>query len=479
MASWWIGVVLLCGSTLGCDKVLGLHDRDGTSATVTGTFLLRSIENDGAGSPQVIESAFALSEIRATARLDDGSTPEVALRDDGSFSFVMPTAGQTYTLTFRTPYATSTYQLANEHVDLVERLAGRRDRAAVPPGTRLAPSLTNRPGAPAIVIEVLTSTGLWTLTAIQAGPIDLDWTRAGSMSGPIGLLDGDDVRYVAYSSASSSAGSYLTLAYAATMPDVSMLAGQTTAVSSVAVPVVKDRCVHLVAEGMTESQRLVAAAPRASPSSNLAWGVYAVPDNDFALALGFPFPIAYPNVGGPPPNVDVTIPFANPFPGHSNVAIMRLSALHGIGSLYLVSESGLIAQIPEGCASPVVLPSGTVQLPMNIAVNGTVLAVDDQPVDIVDRGADLSITWTPTSGRADFWIVTLFEVGGSNALVQRSLIVTTTTAAAFEPDLFVANQRYAVEVRAVLGFPNAASGDFRTSALPQGTTAVQVTFKLP
>jgi hypothetical protein len=73
----------------------------------------------------------------------------------------------------------------------------------------------------------------------------------------------------------------------------------------------------------------------------------------------------------------------------------------------------------------------------------------------------VTLSWTTTGERADYFIVNLFPVSlGLDALAGS--YVTPLPTLTLDPAVLARGQAYTVQITAVRGVPNAGAGDFRT-----------------
>jgi hypothetical protein len=453
-----------CLSASACDTIFGL-EREGSS--VTGTYLARTLHNDASGAPLVEDVPLPAADVSIEVRFEDGSERDVPIDDAGKFVFDPP-PGSVYTLTVRTG-VTSVYQSRARELALVERHPGRLGRVDAPPGTRLALTIQNR--AAVANAEHVATTGVWSHTAVlAAAPIDVDWSAVQTATGaPAGLLNDDDVWYLSYTSATTPFA-HQRLIQSARIPNVTTAPATKTMVDGVAVTHALSQCARVFSKIKSETTRLQALAPTFQWTNGTGWNLTAMPDPDHAVQHGFV--IGYEGAPTIVDDLDRSIMYTNPFPGHAMVAFMEINGFRSTGSVNLPSDARVVDRVPEDCGTPLVL-DGTGALPLAITLSGVRLTGDAQQVDI-DRRSDAQITWTPTEGNADFWQVTLTELVSTTA-TPRISVITTEPRLLLDPDLLVANRTYALQIRTSFGTPGAADGDFVTGVLPRGSTGVYST----
>ena len=227
---------------------------------------------------------------------------------------------------------------------------------------------------------------------------------------------------------------------------------------------------------------LMGLAPQ-QPGRLTAWQILAVPtlQNSDGQEIVVP-PKGHPLVLFPSIPKTVTlcadsngtsVAFANPFP--RTIPVMRTNA----GVLYAFTTPGAINDLrhlaflgsgieaytrANATAFPE-MPDGA--LPRNITVNGTAV-VPEQP-RIVPY-ADLQLTWTKSSSeRVDDWVIHIRRLYTDAAQFSKSEIVATLRTVATSitvPVEFVPPGDYVLSVEARLGYPGAATQDYRRRDYP-------------
>lgn len=464
----------------GCDFAFGLDEvsppsiEDATRPRVTGRLWERYVTNDSAGSPMVLERVYEPGSIGIGVTLDDGSTPEVAYRPDGTFEFERADAAQPYRLVLGIAGSQIEYQL--DVPDLaIERFAAGRPS----PAPQVSSSLQFEYKAleAGLVGAQLASTGVFmNLTTTQYGPaVTIDWKTA-NVTGAArpGLLDASegDRMYVLeghYDSTTRPGLNYGSISGASSAA-ITQIPARTTVLPA-PVPVTRNTCAHLVTPNATELQRITAAVPKRNyVYLGGDWYIFAVPSNELGTTAAVS--IAY---AGEVTALDSdnTIPFYEPFPGWGLLA--EAGSLAGIDTpipgsttplrLYnAVRRYRTLGHGPIDCSQAPLALTSTVAIPDGIALDGKALDADDEPVVLGD--GDVELTWQLASpGAADVTTASLYEIVGSAdaaALVGKRSVVVTGTRAVFERSLFASGKRYIVAVTISVGRPNAASGDFAT-----------------
>jgi hypothetical protein len=479
----------------GCDAVFGLTPLTPpppdapTDAVdplkVVGRYHVQHTINQADFTPALVDDAFPSSQMTAICVLDDGSMPAVAYHDDGTFSFPLAAAGQSYRLTFDTPLGATEYQSASNHLELVNRFPGRLFPTPVTLPTSIHVNLGPAPGT-----IYMTSTGVWTDTYSgysDTATFDFDWQTANPPSWR-GLLRADlyDRLYVVdHANYGTAAMAYSAIsgygAYSITQTDGTAATISTPPVATL----MHDRCTHLLALRGELFNRLQAAQPGFGTPADV-WAILAVPalelDNNGGLAVA---------VGGEttptPTDLDVSVTYVDPFVGTRVVAaidvnIRRNIQLPGTASPYTVYGGGRTLQkIPTTTCTTRVIVQSTVGIAALPTLAGTQLDTDNKSITLA--ASDPVVTWTlAVDGPVDYATVLVFEVvnnaGATDLLLQRR-VVTAERSAVFARSLFVSGHTYLIMIQDTLGAPNAAAGDFYTASYPHaGMQTVSYTFKV-
>lgn len=462
-----------CGGHHGSSPDSGGDGPPGPAMTVTARELLRDVRsNDATHVPVTADQPMPGLAVQL---LDDaGTASDVAVGSDGTFSF-QAAPGAPYRLAVQSEIQLQPveYLLDASALDLAPTLVGHYPRAIAPPGTTLT---ANVAAAPATGLAVIASIGLWTQIVRSTGTngaFTVDWSQAGSVSGPMGLLDASAFDR-AYWTNLDGVGSYYATT-AACSEDFTMVAGTDNTLSCTAAAVPFDRCTHVVAHADAETMRLAAAAPTSYAAPFWRWVLFAVP----APALG---PIGgltlayYTYTSG---DLDLPVTFGNPFPGHDVSLAMqhfrsRTIALPGAAELTIYASTQHFVR-PAGDCTTASETSGSIAIPTTPVLDGVTLA-DDGVELALDRTAQHVVTWDVASpGSTDYWAVRLYTVAApanQTTLALARSWITEHHAVTIDPGVFVKGATYLIEIDAVTGYPGAAHGDFRTTSYPAATYAV-------
>jgi hypothetical protein len=449
---------------------------------ITGRELVRQIANDVQHLPQVTDVPRHM--VAMTAIAPDNTATPVAVGSDGSFAFTSASPDVRLAVV-RDGAPPVEYQVRATHLDLGEALAGRYDRVAPGAGTSLAVTTTGSIAGGAVV----DTTGLWTQTAQPQGTssasFTLDWTKATSLSGPIGLVDSsaNDQAFVAFFN--GVAGGYIAVNEACPATELTMMDAMPNQLSCASAALPLDRCVQAAIGDADEYQRLAAALPAtlAYTGGGALWYVAAVP----APQLG-PVGALWLAFGGtqspPTTNLSQAISFANPFPGHTPVlawTVYRARTLLLPGTTTgapLTASTTYIVAPTASCPTPTAV-TGNAAIAAPPALDG--LALDhDGLTAALDRSQPHAITWDlAAAGAVDTWMVNLYRVTATGTQTQAALersYVTTERSVAIDPADLAAGQTYVIELDAFQAYPNAAAGDFRTLGFPAAPYAESSTW---
>ena len=444
--------LLICATFLGgCDIVFSVDEvaePAGHPVAVTGVLRRRLIENDASDVPHLSPLSSPTMAV-ADVAFADGSKQELVLGPEGEIAFTWPDDAQPYSITIRSPLSdVVTYQLMSPRLQLVERVAGRGDRAPVTPNTLVHLTFPSDPAPPSTYIE-LESTGIWTRKFIASATQPFDWSTQGGFGGPIGLLESgpDEMIYLEQQAVGPT---FLKLGRYGIQHQPGLAAGQDNAMPFDLVTSVPDTCVSITVDHVAESQRLLALDPT---GVNVGWYVFAAPADEYLPDLGFPLTIH--NLAPETSPFSETFMYQNPLEGFSTYAAFEV---HTLGA----ADIRTFVTVPlDSTCSPVPIPTGVVKIAHDFAVAGTALTTAGQSVAI-DRSKLVPITFTPTeSGDADFYIVTVRDAMPNGVL--RARIVTGEPRVLIDPDLLLPARSYVVSVNTRVGVPNARTGDFETT----------------
>ena len=208
------------------------------------------------------------------------------------------------------------------------------------------------------------------------------------------------------------------------------------------------------------------------------------PDPTNLLALPNPAMFALrtcPNVigGSPPPNVDNVV-FMN---DHlAAIVYTELTATRTVsGGPQLVN--GIEIVTPEATMDSYVvahLAASPMAVTLKTASNVTVdLFGTIDHVAVPDASGVLELAWTPSSGAADYWEVSLIELGGA-ITTRKRVFVTPVPTLKIDGAYLASGHEYVFELTSFTGRPGPSVGEYRTSSLPQSSSIVNTrTFLAP
>jgi hypothetical protein len=467
----WAVALVLCG----CDQLLGLPDIHPTGGpiTVTGRYVARVVSNNAQHVPTVTDQPFP--SIAASVRLDDGTTPPVAWNADGTFAFTAH-PNQAYALSLVGNGLTTDYQLATPTLDLAEPVYSRFDRVAPAPGTMVAWNLP-QPTSNASV-EYAASTGQWSLSEVGSGSASsfmLDWTQVRTIPpwgglGSIGLLDasrGDRLFLGVFEPATPS---IMTMTNYRS-DDVTLISGATTSLAGATMPLPSPTCVSVNVLRVAELDRLVTAGYGSAASFQGSWAIFAMPTPD--LGTGGSSLLAFSTDGLTTDTMaDVTI--GNPFDGHALGMYLVVDSVRPVfapGAMKGIDFPNATfhtIRVTAPCpTSSTIL--GMVALPRQPTLDSAALDTDGLSVDL-DRTRPAVVGWTVDDRNYDAFRVDLYELSvdasGKTKPTVTAQIWTTQPQAAVDPALLEMGKTYVITVQAELGYPGAATGDFRTVTFP-------------
>jgi hypothetical protein len=444
----WPILLVLCG----CQSLLGL-DEPGTYAAPDasrdhGRIYMIAASNSAAFEP--VESELALPG--ASGDLVENGTRTPLVFDSAGY-VTIPATQHPYRLVLDLGQR---YEVvtAGSSVDLARLRFAHPDAQVATSGTQLKFDIM---GAAASGYNGVYTTGVWSSTlAAAANPtITVDFTVVGF------LLDAA-AHDRAYGVHLSQFADYFRLD-GVCAADVTMINGVTTqAFCDVTTMLAADRCVHLRPAMAAEEARVTSAIPPTEPFSNgvTAWSLLALARNN-ALLPGLP--LAFSNTK----TEDVTLPYIQPFPGYTPMAVMSVARSRTVAiggrsvplSIVTTHEYAAAAD----CAAAQVL-TAFVAFPGGISIDNRALSSDNTLLAI-DRAQPAVVRWdiNPVPGSADYHTVALYDI---EAGTWATTIFTTYDTAAIDPDLLKTGHHYFVRVQAVAGAPYAANGDFTTTSYP-------------
>jgi hypothetical protein len=464
---------LLIGATLlgGCDLVFSVDEvaePTGHSVQVAGSLHRRLIENDASDVPK-LSALLPPTMVSADVAFADGTKQDLTFGPDGEFAFSWPDDSEPYSLTLRSPLSdVITYQLSAASPRLVERVGGRDNRAPVSATTKLHITFPNDPAPGTSTYLELESTGIFTRRFVgnTTATVPFDWSTQGALSGPIGLLEAGPDEMI-FLELQGSTTTFLQLARYGIQHQPVLVDGVDNAMPFDLVASVPDKCVSVTVDHMAEAQRLLALDPT---GVNVGWYVFVAPAEEYLPELGFPLTVR--NLGPSASPFSESFMFENPLEGFATYAGFEV-ATFGAAPV----RSFVTVPIDGTCTNPVPLPTAVVKIASQLTVAGTELRAAGQVVSI-DRSKLVPVTFTPTeTGEAHFYIVTLRDQTPTGLV--RTRIVTTEPRALIDPDVLLPARTYVVTVNTRVGHPNAATGDFETSAGIHGSgIATSTTFQV-
>lgn len=436
----------------GCRQVFGLDSPQLADAPadslsrVTGSLALQYLVSDSLGAPQVMEQQFDPNVVMIHVT-QDGTTTPVDLGADGSFAFDR-TSSQ-YSIEVRTPVRVTTYQLAADHLDLVERLLSRLDTIAPSNGTQVKIQFSNRPSS---VAEYVGSTGVYSAAPMTS--IVVDWTNQGWLGLP-GLLDAskhDRIYYVGYKA--QDATTFL-ISHAASA-EITTAPGATTNVSLDVSAVPPTKCIKYTAQAGTETARLLGVLRPGYGTPILDVLVRATPAFEMLGGLS----VVSDATGATPMDVTKTVNYGNPFPMGTD-AIMNVLVPRTLGNSTVNDGSFLWVVAGADCSTTTMLSAASVALPTSFRLEG--LELTDDTTYALPAAASVELGWSATPEAEDAFQVQVLDVGAAKA-VAVATYVTTQMKIEIDRQLLRPGHAYAFSIAAIRGYPNAAIGDFRATA---------------
>ncbi len=340
-----------------------------------------------------------------------------------------------------------------------------------PAGTIDVSVTLDRPVAAGEAFQLFT-VGAWNQLALPAvaaagsiatGPLDTT-TMTSLTNRPLETITADDAPFVLRHTAGVLDGIFEVPPFDQTGTDT--IAGGTMTL------VAADQMLDVAIDQAAAMTRFSAVRPAVS-APTFAWSVHAAPGADELVTNLGPTLIS-----GTPAAIDTTIQvsYANPFSTRGWQPVMTLTAT---GSRTTMPDGVLPVTLSAGLTQHVLSPAAgqmldfPAALPELISIDGNALSIDNA-VQLTAPTAPVEITMV-TSKAPTVAILDVFElVPNTDATAfDRSLVLHVATAAdhfTVPPETFVAGKRYTLRVRTIAdGFPNLATGDLRTTALPQST----------
>jgi hypothetical protein len=449
--------MLLCVLALaGCDTLFGLKDvhpaadsGDDKKNTVVGHYTQHWYDFDPHGAIVPIVRELPPGDItNATVMLADGTTTDVMF-DDTQFTFTTPVANEPYTLNLTIPLGVRTWVLSSDAPELLERYIAPPNHVAAPAGTIVQLDVPNRQF---ISNESVVTLGSYSIKNGSLGnPIDIDLSAVDSTTDvQIGELTNASMYYVS-STSSSTTPSYDRITNYSKVAGVTT-PGMTTVTAGALTAPLNTSCVVVDIDADTELARNEQAVGTSLGFKQ--WDIVASPSFDTAV-IAPTLPLASANY--PSGRLTQNVSYTNIY-GLANVSVYLLTYASANSS---TSTTEIAVPAPSDCMTDTPVPVGKTLLPINVSVGGIAIATDKQIVGLPNDDT-VTIAWQGQSGEADGYIVFIDQVVAGG--VQNVEQITTTTQTASIPKSIFASGTYQIRVAAVLGFPNAAIGDFVTVA---------------
>lgn len=464
---------------LGCsDKPTVTPDAsvDGNGQrTVSGRDVVRNVINTATRTPVIVED-IPIRSLVVNQLLPDRTSVPVAVAPDGTFSFTAEGPWRAEVIT--DGGIPTEYQLSTDKLDLSLRVVGRYDRPAVPANTTLSVSVSGAPGGGTALIA---STGLWTQSYRSGGSngsFTIDWSNsAGTLSGDASLLDAAQYDRVFYATIEGTGSPQYQALSSSCTSDVTMIGGGATQITCGATQIVADRCLHLVAPQGAETLRLTTATADgpAQPSYQAYWITQALPAPTLGPIAGLWIAYDIPGAGTTQPaDIDRDINFGNPYPGHDIAVLMaatksRTFSLGAAAPTTLGATTVHYVRAQPDCTTPTEIPQ-VVAIPSFASIDGIRLTSDAMTITL-DRTRLHRITFDiAAEGDADYYSVRIIEISISTdnktTLSIRRVYVTTEREVVLDPAMLEVGRTYVIETNAVIGNPDAKSGDFRNWSFP-------------
>jgi hypothetical protein len=466
----------------GCDQLFGLPDigvrpdasPDAPAYLVTGTFLQHFVYHDIQFQPMVVD--VHPTTVAASVTLDDGTTAAVDYHADGTFAFPLAHPGQAYRLMLDTPDGGSDIESDTPTLQIATSSPTRPIAQRTPVTQQTLLQIRMNGGSPLMGQAWLASTGVAsdTNTGEPNGNFDFDWRTAATFGGSIALLDTTDYNDALYV-LDVTTSPYYSIAQSYRIA-IDQVDGYPLPIIGNLVPANATGCVHLTAERGDEYARLAAAVPGAS-GGNADWIVTAVPA--LSLDAAATYFVAYSPAPNPPANADLNVRFANIYDGYPVIASAGVTLLNPVTvpntttpfQAYVSSRVYVTIADAATCTGTTDIPSGLAQVAGGAIVAGTPVAADATTVALPASG-DVTIAWSAAApGPVDFTTVTVYELRAVSGITVPRLVDSTITAksvAHFPASLFAAGHDYIVRFDSVVGFPDAATGDFAHTTYPHG-----------
>ena len=472
------GALLALLIAAGCDIVYDLHRPPTDAPPEPGTdearaTFVRTVLDEPGGA---VSTRPAL-DVTATVVLANGARPEVRrVGDDFVFAW---TRGMTYELTFERPdRAPLTYLSDAEHLQHAQRELAR-DGAPPAAGSILDVTMTNLGTA---TFTYIMSTGTWAIggSGSTLDQFAVDFTqRSTFLTGRPRLLTADDRLYCAtFESVLDGAGG---LAYNAlkrvTSGTFAMLDGMRTPIACDVQDIPLDRCARIDIDRLAEAARVAGVAAPAFTGSSYSTQILAVPTPEFGPWSSLW--LAFDNSSiAPTSSFNGTLHYANPFPGHGDAVFSwaartrTVQVSGGQKAAVIAVSAGHFYRPAAACGA--VAPVAEIAIPSPPAFGGAYVINDGELQLSSTRPVEVS--WeNRTPGPVDYYLVILSRLietpDGGTGLEELRTWVTTGTELKLDRSLLMGSKQYVVSITATYGYPNVATGDFRTQRWPEAVAA--------
>jgi hypothetical protein len=433
------------------------------------------VSNSTARRPVVVDDLYSPTSI--AVQLSNGEVPTLVEKGIGRYEFETPNLA--YTVTIEDPIGRFTLDHHVAKVEIGLHQVGRVGEPIVEP-LPVSISTDLQDGAPTPVSELVHSTGVWSTgvdTNKEVAPFTFSWgSPEHLLYGPQTLLDfnaNDFMYWAGYSDVSNGTGTHRALT-SFTEFGVDMTTGPV--ILTVFPSTSPLACIGLSAARKDEVGRISSIAPDMFIEPNADWLINAIP----ARELGTDGAMLLAQQGQAINFGKDNIQYSNPFPGALTTASMFASQVRPIFpdvAVPLRVEYATRVHVEPFVAEPICngdslnLSSGTIGLIHSIELEATLLATDDQAIELA---GDVEVTWSTTDEPIDHFFVKLFELVLTDPQRPSLAVVavrnTIDRRVTFSRDLFSTDKQYLIAVDGRLGFPNAATGDFLRVDFPNGTS---------
>ncbi len=485
-----VRLALLVWLVAGCNRVFGITPITPTpdapvTSEVTGTAGWTVIDLDPMTGVPFASQQLVRGQIAVT--LASGEQPAVAFDSKSHFSFTRDDPAQAYHLTY-TVALDNAPQIVDDtagDVNLVFPLYGPVARTPITQPTWLEVKVGNvtSPGLGGLVY--IASTGpraLYPIGPPDVRDVTIDWSLAGSLSGPVSALDAarhDRLWYLRYL-VDMSIDAVVLSDYAnkeQTVTDGIPMSAPLT-VNLTATPVTPNRCLAIATDRAEEMARVDAALPDPTGADQDAWEIGMTPVRDAGYTGAIP--LAFTFTPGAPAHetrmVSLELPSTD-----EQLLLQRIAEnfhsynLPGNTGPSATFASGTRTYIPladdASCSALDTVPPA-VAIPTRPTIGGAA-PVELQPLAI-DRSQPLPIAWGVASPGLDDWeAAQIFEVTLDSQNTPRMTLIATYlpdhSPALADPKLFAPGRFYAVRIVTSSGFPAAAHRDYRAIQYPVQT----------